>query len=180
MLELKHLKALQALYQYGTFSQAASELCVTTSALSHQIAALEGWLDVELISRKTRPFQFTKQGLLLLDLANQVLPMVDQTLIRMQDKKQKIKHKLFVASECHCCFDWLIHVMNAYHDSFPETDLDFITAVLVKPQWTHSLYNSHTQQDSCSRYMYEDALNCNTVYIQQYLFSSLLYSKCFV
>ena len=128
MLELKHLKALQALYQYGTFSQAASELCVTTSALSHQIAALEGWLDVELISRKTRPFQFTKQGLLLLDLANQVLPMVDQTLIRMQDKKQKIKHKLFVASECHCCFDWLIHVMNAYHDSFPETDLDFITA----------------------------------------------------
>lgn len=64
MLELKHLKALQALYQYGTFSQAASELCVTTSALSHQIAALEGWLDVELISRKTRPFQFTKTGVI--------------------------------------------------------------------------------------------------------------------
>lgn len=55
-----------------------------------------------------------------------------------------------------------------------------LDTVLVKPQWTHSLYNSHTQQDSCSRYMYEDALNCNTVYIQQYLFSSLLYSKCFV
>lgn len=68
-----------------------------------------------------------------------------------------------------------------------KTDLDSIAeicistwGVLVKPQWTHSLYNSHTQQDSCSRYMYEDALNCNTVYIQQYLFSSLLYSKCFV
>ena len=128
MIELKHLKALQALYQYGTFSQAASELFMTTSALSHQIAALENWLDTELISRKTRPFQFTKQGLLLLDLANQVLPAVDQTLARMRDKQQKIKHKLFVASECHCCFDWLIHVLNDYHASFPETDLDFSTA----------------------------------------------------
>ena len=100
MIELKHLKALQALYQYGTFSQAASELFMTTSALSHQIAALENWLDTELISRKPRPFQFTKQGLLLLDLANQVLPAVDQTLARMRDKQQKIKHKLFYENLC--------------------------------------------------------------------------------
>ena len=128
MLELKHLKALTALFQYGSFSQASAELCITTSALSHQIAALEKWLDVELISRKTRPFQFTNQGLLLLDLANQVLPHVDQTLARMRDKQQKIKHKLFIASECHCCFDWLIHVMNSYHASYPDVDLDFITA----------------------------------------------------
>lgn len=128
MIELKHLKALKALFEYGSFSQAASDLCITTSALSHQISALEKWLDVELISRKTRPFQFTNQGLLLLDLANQVLPHVDQTLARMRDKKQKIKHKLFIASECHCCFDWLIHVMNDYHASYPDVDLDFITA----------------------------------------------------
>lgn len=128
MLEIRHLKTLQALFKFGSFSLAANDLCITTSALSHQISSLEKYLDCQLISRQKRPIQFTNQGLLLLDLAQQVLPIVDQKMNMLLNKNPTIKHKLLVASECHCCFDWLLQVFNEYNHLYPEIDLDFITA----------------------------------------------------
>ena len=133
MLELRHLRELQALFECGSFAAAAAQLCITTSALSHQIASIEKWLDVEIISRKTRPFQFTSNGLLLLDLAQQVIPMIDGAVTQLKDQQLNISHKLVVASECHCCFDWLIHVLNAYNQAYPDIELDFMTAFEDSP-----------------------------------------------
>ncbi len=73
MIEVKHLKTLQALRNCGSLAAAAATLHQTQSALSHQFSDLEQRLGFRLFVRKSQPLRFTPQGEILLQLANQVL-----------------------------------------------------------------------------------------------------------
>jgi hypothetical protein len=60
--DLPPLTALRAFHVAGrllSFQEAAREMHVTPSAVSHQIRTLEDWLGVTLIDRARRPLQFT-------------------------------------------------------------------------------------------------------------------------
>ena len=46
MLELRHLKTLTALREHGSLVAAAGDLCLTPSALSHQLRELDQWFGV--------------------------------------------------------------------------------------------------------------------------------------
>ena len=50
-LELRHLIALKAIAEHGTFGRAAKELGYTQSAISQQIATLERIVGQRLIDR---------------------------------------------------------------------------------------------------------------------------------
>ncbi|MBU0912747.1 MAG: LysR family transcriptional regulator, partial [Gammaproteobacteria bacterium] len=78
MIDLKLLRTLQALQQTGTLVAAADQLCLTQSALSHQLKEAESYLGAALYLRKSQPVSFSAQGQLLLELAAQVLPLVAQ------------------------------------------------------------------------------------------------------
>lgn len=78
MIEVKHLKTLQALRNCGSLAAAAATLHQTQSALSHQFSVLEQRLGFRLFVRKSQPLRFTPQGEILLQLANQVLPQISQ------------------------------------------------------------------------------------------------------
>lgn len=45
------LRVFEAVARHGNFSRAADELCVTQSAVSHQIRTLEGWFGMPLFER---------------------------------------------------------------------------------------------------------------------------------
>ncbi len=56
------LRAFEAAARLGSFKQAADELCVTPSAVSHQIANLETMLGVELFHRRGRHLNLSEPG----------------------------------------------------------------------------------------------------------------------
>ncbi len=62
MIEIKHLKTLQALRNSGSLAGAAAALHQTQSALSHQFSDLEQRLGCRLFVRKSQPLRFTPQG----------------------------------------------------------------------------------------------------------------------
>jgi len=62
MIELKHLKTLSTLNKAGSLVEAAKQLHLTQSALSHQLKELEQRLDCSLFIRKSRPIRFTISG----------------------------------------------------------------------------------------------------------------------
>ncbi|WP_153071257.1 LysR family transcriptional regulator, partial [Escherichia coli] len=66
MIEIKHLKTLQALRNSGSLAGAAAALHQTQSALSHQFSDLEQRLGFRLFVRKSQPLRFTPQGEILL------------------------------------------------------------------------------------------------------------------
>ena len=73
-LELRHLIALKAIAEHGTFGRAAKELGYTQSAISQQIATLERIVGQRLIDRPggPRPVSLTEAGELLLRHADAI------------------------------------------------------------------------------------------------------------
>ena len=59
---LRALRTFQVVGKYLSLKDAADELCITASAVSHQIKGLEDHLGIELLVRKTRALEFTLAG----------------------------------------------------------------------------------------------------------------------
>ena len=74
-LQIRHLAALTALAQEGSFGRAADRLGYTQSAISQQIAALERAVGQLLVERPrgTRPVKLTPAGYLLDEHASKIL-----------------------------------------------------------------------------------------------------------
>jgi len=62
MPSLRSLRAFQIAGRHLSFKLAAEELCLTASAISHQVKSLEEFLDLNLFVRKTRALEFTEPG----------------------------------------------------------------------------------------------------------------------
>ncbi|MGI9328697.1 MAG: LysR family transcriptional regulator [Pseudomonadales bacterium] len=132
-LELRHLRTLAALRDSGSLVEAAERVFLTQSALSHQIKDLEHRLGTSLFIRKTKPVSFTPAGERLLALADRVLPAVDEA---DEDLKRLVggeSGRIFMAIECHSCFDWLLPAIDSYREAWPDVDLDIATGFNFAP-----------------------------------------------
>ncbi|MCV9879059.1 HTH-type transcriptional regulator MetR [Brenneria izbisi] len=131
MIEFKHLRTLQALRNTGSLAAAAASLHQTQSALSHQFSDLEQRLGFRLFVRKSQPLRFTPQGEILLQLAEQVLPQIQQALQACHEPHQTT---LRLAIECHSCIQWLTPALDAFQQSWPQVVMDFKSGVTFDPQ----------------------------------------------
>lgn len=133
ILELRHLRSLQAIQQCGSLARAAEQLHLTQSALSHQIKALENYYDTPLFLRSTKPLSLTPAGLKLLDLAHHVLPEVERVDEQLRRHAQGSTGRLYIAIECHACFEWLIPVLDRYRQRWPEVEIDIRLGLSFEP-----------------------------------------------
>ncbi|GKV96395.1 HTH-type transcriptional regulator MetR [Pectobacterium aroidearum] len=131
MIEFKHLRTLQALRNTGSLAAAAAALHQTQSALSHQFSDLEQRLGFRLFVRKSQPLRFTPQGDILLQLAEQVLPQIQQALQACHEPHQTT---LRLAIECHSCIQWLTPALDEFHQHWPQVAMDFKSGVTFDPQ----------------------------------------------
>ncbi|KZZ49072.1 MAG: LysR family transcriptional regulator [Saccharospirillaceae bacterium] len=133
LLDIKHLRTLAALRDGGTLVEAARRLHLTQSALSHQLKDLEERIGVSLFLRKTKPLRFTRAGLELLQLADQVLPQVQHTERNLKKLAGGDVGRLHMAIECHSCFEWLMPAINGFRDHWPEVEIDLSTSFNFEP-----------------------------------------------
>lgn len=131
MIEIKHLRTLQALRNSGSLAAAAAVLHQTQSALSHQFSDLEQRLGFRLFVRKSQPLRFTPQGEVLLALAEQILPQISHAL---QACRQPRHSGLGVAIECHSCIQWLTPALAQFSQRYPQVEVDFKSGVTFDPQ----------------------------------------------
>lgn len=74
---LRALRAFQVAGRHLSFKLAADELCITASAVSHQIKNLESFLGMDLFVRKTRALELTAPG-------NQYFDYLDGMFARLE------------------------------------------------------------------------------------------------
>lgn len=133
IIELRHLKTLQALEETGSVSLAAKRVFLTQSALSHQIRMLENHYGAPLFERKSTPLRFTPVGERLLRLAHDLLPQVtdaERDLARIIEGEAG---ELRIAVECHTCFDWLMPAMGEFRPIWPQIELDIVSGFQADP-----------------------------------------------
>ncbi len=124
MIELRHLRTLVALRDTGSLVEAAKRLFLTQSALSHRLKDLEDRLECGLFVRKTKPPRFTSAGRRLLNLADEVIPMVktaERDIARLAGGEAG---RLHICIECHSCFQWLVPAIDKYRSNWAEVELD--------------------------------------------------------
>lgn len=130
MLEISHLKLIKALAEFGNVSYASQHLCISQSALSHQIKKLENLIDDKIFIRHSDPIKLTFKGQKLLELADDVLTKINNCENSML---QKEGGRLNIAIECHSCFDWLIPTLDKYRTHQPLVDFDLSLAFSFEP-----------------------------------------------
>ena len=74
------LQAFVSAAQTGSFARAASQLNLTASAISHQIAGLEEWWGVQLFERHSRGVKLTSAGQTLLPVTDGFFKALDGVL----------------------------------------------------------------------------------------------------
>ena len=86
-MELRHLRTIKAIHDYGGVANASEILNLTQSALSHQIKLLEENAGVPLFIKNAKPLKLSAAGQKLLKLAESILPEV----ISIQNEFDDIK-----------------------------------------------------------------------------------------
>lgn len=133
IVELRHLRTLLALKETGSVSLAAKRVFLTQSALSHQLRVLENYYETPLFERKSAPLRFTPVGERLLQLANDLLPLVEEAERDMAKIIEGEAGELRLAVECHTCFDWLMPAMGVFRPLWPHIELDIVSGFQADP-----------------------------------------------
>lgn len=126
MIERAHLRIIRALAENGSLTAAANALFLTQSALSHQIRYLEQKLEVSLWQRDGRKLRLTQAGELMLQVAQQVLPVLEQTEQTLQAYAEGRAGILRLGVECHPCYEWLKKILAVYLREMPQMDVDIV------------------------------------------------------
>lgn len=131
-IELKHLRMVTAIHATGSVQAAAEQLNMTQSAVSHQLRHIREQLGVDIFIPETRPLKLSAEGLELIEAAERILPEVDKLKSRFIDLKSGQTGRLFIAIECHACFEWLFPALNLFRDHHSNVDIDIKPGLAFK------------------------------------------------
>ncbi len=120
-LPLKALQTFEAVARYNNFHQAAKELYVTPSAVSHQIKNLEAWLDCPLFIRRGNQLEILPQGQEL--AASLSLSLGDIRIACQRVKQAKQQNTLVIAAIPSVATCWLIPRLSQFQQRHPQITL---------------------------------------------------------
>ena len=118
---LSALRAFEATSRLLSAKKAAEELFVTPAAISHQIKALEEYLDLKLFKRQNRQLLLTEAGLRYAASLQKVFDhLFDET---QEVMKFKEKNYLTISVEPAFALYWLIPRLNKFKEHHPDIEL---------------------------------------------------------
>ncbi len=120
---LKLLKAFESAARLGSFKQAAEELHVTPTAISHQMRGLEEFLGTKLFERKTRALALTQEGEMLAEVTHKVFDDLSYTINKISNKKNVIT----ISTTSSLAAMWLIPRLESFYKSNPEINVSIVT-----------------------------------------------------
>src|SRR6478672_8586777 len=126
---LNGLRAFEAAARHLSLTQAASELNVTQTAISHQIKRLEQELGVRLFIRQNRALALTAQASEYLPgvrAAFNDLRLATDRLLRREDD-----HVLTVSTLASLAAKWLLPRLSAFQEAHPGIDVRITTSATL-------------------------------------------------
>ncbi|MBK0399274.1 LysR family transcriptional regulator [Limibaculum sp. M0105] len=122
---LAALRAFEAAARHLSFRDAADELCVTQSAVSHQLRSLETLLGQELFARGHNRISLTRAGRAYLA---EVAPVLDR-LARATERVGRTAERLSVRATPAFAARWLIPRLDRFAALCPEVEISISTGL---------------------------------------------------
>lgn len=120
---LRHLRALHAIRDEGSFARAADRLGVVPSALSETIRQLEEAAGLPLFDRRMRPPQITPAGRSFLADTAPVLQDMARAMARMQDSARLGSGRLSIGASPSAIRDLLAPALRVFRADHPGVEL---------------------------------------------------------
>lgn len=128
MIDSKYLEILKEVKSQGSVTAAAEKLHVSQSALSHMIRKLEERYNIKIWIKQGRNLHFTKAGNYLLEVAERILPQLQNAEAMLSDYASGMRGNLKVGMECHPCQKWLMAVASPYLEQWTDIRFEVATA----------------------------------------------------
>ena len=139
---LKALESFEATARLGTVRKAAADLCVTPSAVSHQIAKLEAQLGKALFHRRQQRLYLSDAGHNFLQHVEPAFDRIEEATLDLMDSREA--EQLSIAMPPTFMAMWLMPKLEVFRRKFPQIDLRLI--------------------DRLTRDEYEDRVDCGVEY----------------
>jgi LysR family glycine cleavage system transcriptional activator len=121
---LATLRAFEAAARHMSFKDAATELCITPTAVSHQIRLLEESCGCKLFRRRPRPLALTSAGERLFPVLRDGLDAFATAFASLSEDQED--RPLRVTTPNAFASRWLIPRLPRWREAFPELPLEVI------------------------------------------------------
>jgi LysR family transcriptional regulator, glycine cleavage system transcriptional activator len=115
------LQAFEAAARHVSFTRAAEELCVTHSAISHQVRGLEASLGCALFRRLHRRIVLTEAGEVLFTKVRAAFDPLEMTTVQVVTAYTK--RPLVVSCIATFCMRWLMPRLHHFKTCYPDIDI---------------------------------------------------------
>jgi LysR family glycine cleavage system transcriptional activator len=125
-LSLRGLRTFCIAAEHGSFREAAEELFITASAVSHQIKNLEQELGEQLFERQTRSVELTEAGL---DLFEDVRPLIDELdAVSLKHRRTSVRSTLRISVQPFFASELFVPNLTEFTKLHPELDIKVDTS----------------------------------------------------
>lgn len=122
------LRIFHAVAEAGSFTHAGEKLSLSQSAVSRQIGALEGMLNVPLFHRHARGLILTEQGEILFRAAREIFVKLAMTEAMIAEAREKPEGPLKVTTTVAFGSVWLTPRIREFLSLYPDVDVSLILA----------------------------------------------------
>src|SRR3954471_11983048 len=132
-LEVRDLRLVVAIADFGSLTRAGNQLHLTQSALSHQLTDLESQLGVRLFERCGKRMEPTAAGERLIARARVALQQLREMEHEVKQVASGREAVVRVATECYTCYHWLPPVVKAFGERFLKVEIQLVPGATNRP-----------------------------------------------
>lgn len=131
LASLNAIRTFTLVAQSGSLKAASGELCVTASAVSHQLKKLEGELGVRLFSRSNNALCLTEAGRRFQLEVAPAISLVERAIERLQRDEAEV----CVQASTSLAVRWLIPALDRFQVACPGARVRVATTSAQDPEW---------------------------------------------
>jgi LysR family glycine cleavage system transcriptional activator len=123
---LKSIQAFEAACRHLSFKDAADELCVTPTAISHQIKSLEEQLGVPLFHRLTRALKLTEDGANYAPYIAEAFKNIEAASLALEE--DALEGTLTISTTGSFAANWLSPRLRSFYELYPEISVRVLSS----------------------------------------------------
>ena len=132
-LDIRHLRLVAGIADAGTMTAAAEGLCLTQSALSHQLRDIEARVGTPFFVRLGRRMVLTAAGRCVLDTARRVLGEMQRTEEELRRLAGHDDGSIRVCTECNTGYHWLGTLLTTFRRRHPRVAIHVAADATADP-----------------------------------------------
>lgn len=132
-LEIRHLRLVAEISDAGSMTRAAERLCLTQSALSHQLRDIEGRLGTTFFVRLGRRMVLTAAGRRVLETARRVIGDLEHAEEDVRRLAGNSDGSIRVCTQCNTGYHWLAPLLTVFQRKHPRVSVHVAADATAHP-----------------------------------------------